>query len=240
MAYTLIIEGNEPLFELEFDRLYAQALNGEWSYVRQRCYELLATPCELEWPHLLLGYIELEARSFAVAYDHFCAGKRLPEPLYSESLAGAGRALLGLSRSDEAFNLLQDVVAKFPESHFGWHALGEIFVSRGEYDSAWGCAQQAVSLCPTHSLSVSLLVSVGTTLGQHAYLAAALVEIQKAQPINLDVRGVRALSLLHEGRHAEAVEEMSRVISFAPFAQVSPSIIEMIRQRISAINKGEA
>lgn len=233
MAYTLALEGLEPSIDLEFDRLYAQGLSGEWSPVRDRCQQLLATPNPPAWTHLLLGYAELSEKDFESAHSHFCEGMSLPEPLGSESCAGVGRALLGLSRHDEALRLLQEVVARWPESHFVWHALGETFAVLGDNEHAWLCALQAAALCPTHADSLSLLVAAASQLARHAELIKALEDIRNAQPWNLDVRGTCALTLLRNGRHVEAVEEMTRVVSFAPFAPVSPAVLEMIRDSIS-------
>jgi tetratricopeptide (TPR) repeat protein len=239
MAYTLTLQGVEALIDIEFDRLYAQMLQGEWAHVRERCEELLCDSENAAWAHLLLGYTELHAHNFDAAYHQFQLGSQTPEPLHSESLAGMGRALLGLSRGTEALELLQHLVGKYPMCHFAWQALGETLSALGNYEQAWLCAKRATQLSPTHDASMALLVATGNSLGEHAELASCLEEIQRAQPANLDVRGARALSLLREQQFAEAADEMARVIAFAPFAQVSPAVLEAIRQSISAINKGE-
>lgn len=239
MAYTLALEGVEALIDIEFDRLYAHMVEGEWMHVRERCEELLCNSESAAWVHLLLGYTELHTHNFDAAYHHFQLGCSSPEPLRSESIAGMGRALLGSSRGSEALELLQDLVSRYPVCHFAWQALGETLAALGNYEQAWLCAKRATQLSPTHGASMALLVATGNSLGQHAELASCLEEIQRAQPANLDVRGARALSLLREERFAEAADEMARVIAFAPFAQVSPAVLEAIRQSISVINKGE-
>lgn len=240
MAYTLEMEGIEASIDLEFDRLHAQGLQGEWERVRERCRHLLAASNSFTWAHLLLGYAELREKNFEVAHQHFLQGASLPEPLGSESRAGVGRALVGLGRNDDALLLLHELVTRYPDCHFAWHALGETCAMRGDNDLAWLCAQRATELCPTHSESVSLIVAVAGALARHSELIVSLQEVQKAQPWNLDVRGARALSLLRDGRHSEALEEMTRVVSFAPFARVSPAILTLIRQSISTLQTREA
>lgn len=240
VAYTLEIEGIEPLIDLDFDRLYAQGVRGEWNSVRIRCHELLAATPTCVWPHLLLGYAELSEKKLELAYTHFHEGIRLPQPLGSEACAGAGRSLVGLGRVHEAISLLHEHVNRCPECHFTWHALGVAIAALGDYEHAWLCAQRATELCPTHTESVWLLVSAGSALGRHSELIVSLEGVQRAQPWNLDVRGARALSLLREGRRTEALDEMTRVLSFAPFIKTSPDVLEMIRQSMSTAYTGEA
>lgn len=235
MAYNLVIPGTEPRIDLEFDRLYAQLFNEGGDRVRQRCEELVESREECVWPHLLLGYVELSGKSFKRAHDHFSHAALLAEPLGSEARAGVGRALAGMSRHTEALHVLQELVRSNPESHFVWHALGEVLMRVGDYESAWTCAQQASQLCPTHVGAVSLLVSAGTAISRHPELSELLLALQKEQPWNLDIRGARALSLLRENRHVEAAQEMSRVVSFAPFARVSPEILHAIRRSVVAL-----
>jgi len=240
VAYILEIKGFEAWIDLEFDRLYTLGLQGKWALVREQCQKLLAESDTSTWAHLLLGYAELRSRNFEVAYQHFSQGISLPEPLGSESSAGAGRALLGLGRNDGALHLLQQLVTRFPDCHFAWHALGETCAARGDHELAWSCVHRATEICPTHSESVSLLVSLAEVLSRHAELIVSLEDVQRAQPWNLDVRGARALSLLRDGRHAEAVDEMTRVVSFAPYVGVSPAILAMIRQSLSTTQLREA
>ena len=232
MAYTLVLPGTEPRIDLEFDCLYAQLFDEGGERVRQRCLELLSSLEGCLWPHLLLGYVELSDRKFEVAHEHFSKAALLSEPLGLEARAGVGRALAGLSRHTEALHLLQELVKSDPECHFVWYALGEVLLGLGDYESAWTCAQQASRLCPTHAGAVSLLVSAGTALSRHRELIQLLLAVQDEQPWNLDVRGARALALLHAHRPAEAAQEMSRVVSFAPFVRVSPAILQVIRQSI--------
>lgn len=232
MAYTLVLPGTEPRIDLEFDRLYAQLFDEGGERVRQRCLELLGSLEGCLWPHLLLGYVELNDKKFEVAHEHFSKAALLSEPLGLEARAGVGRALAGLSRHTEALHLLQALVKSDSECHFVWHALGEVLIGLGDYESAWTCAQQAALLCPTHAGAVSLLVSVGTTLSRHRELIELLVAVQEEQPWNFDVRGARALSLLRANSPAEAAQEMSRVVSFAPFVRVSPAILQAIRRSI--------
>ncbi len=235
MAYVLMLEGEEPTVELDFDRLYAQLLDGEHDRVRARCRAVLSVDNGAVWPHLLLGYVDLAQRDFEAAEESFAKATLLGEPLRSEALAGKGRALFGASRHEEALILLRDLLQSNPDCHFGWYALGEGLLELGDYEGAWQCAERAVVVCPTSMANVSFLVNTGARLSRHAELATRLLEVQRAQPWNLDVRGARALSLLHEGRRAEAADELMRVLSFAPFAPVSPTIMNAVQQAAAAL-----
>jgi tetratricopeptide (TPR) repeat protein len=235
VAYTLVLPGTEPRIDLEFDRLYSQLFDQRGERVRQRCLELLSSLEGCLWPHLLLGYVELNDKKFEVAHEHFSKAVLLPEPLGLEARAGVGRALARLSRHAEALHLLQELVKSDSENHFVWHALGEVLIGLGDCKSAWMCAQQAAQLCPTHTGAVSLLVAAGAALSRHRELIELLVAVQEEQPWNLDVRGAAALSLLRDNRPMEAAQEMSRVVSFAPFTRVSPAILQAIHQGIASL-----
>ena len=158
-----------------------------------------------------LGGIYLQRKDYVRARDAFEQTLRL-KPGYALAHANLGVTLVGLKQSKQAIEHFQTAIKLAPQASpalfLACYELASLYYAQGNYLAALSHFEQARPLNPSHPELLLSLADLYLKLNRSTQAASVLKEIEAIASEKPPLRIPLGLLLTHNGRYAEAVEQL--------------------------------
>lgn len=198
--------------------------------------KLLLAKVPSETIALLLGRAYLGIGNTVDARTQFnIARSKLPGP----AMAGLARVMLQEGDTDGARKLLDEVVAKYPNTVEAWLAKGDVLRMQDKPIEAIAAYRTAESLAPS---SLDAILSTAITLIGQEDLVEARRELRKARAISPSshlLGYANAVLALREKRYDEAREWLQSVLSVVPRHMPSVYLAGMLNLTVGQLEQAQ-
>jgi len=156
--------------------------------------------------------------------------KRISSPTLRD--LSVGNCLRNMGRYDEAFDLLERVMNRWPTSAFPYLILGQVILKKGDHDRAAEMARQAIQMVPDSALPHALL---GWALEAAGDVDRSLEQLREGARIESEFSAIHirlGLMLKRRGRLTEAARELEKALEIERRRSAGSSFFQYGRREL--------
>ncbi|MEM1058632.1 MAG: tetratricopeptide repeat protein [Verrucomicrobiota bacterium] len=170
----------------------------------------------LEEPILASANGSSAATPAAVPDDNADVASKPRVPDDVKALAQKASEYYANARYDEAADLYEQMIERYPESLYAWSNLGVVRYQQKNYKEATLALQQAVKLSPSDGFSYSILGIVYYQTGKLDDAIEALTSAKALEANNAKTRNYLGIAFAQKGWQETAEKELREAVNIAP------------------------